>query len=68
MKHASSIGHVEDDSCFLTHLNLEMEERQKNFPYDSEEPAWDKVMATLSQCHVMDKNCKIFQWLSLSAG
>lgn len=39
MKHASSIGHVEDDSCVLTHLNLEMEECQKNFPYDSEEPA-----------------------------
>lgn len=29
---------------------------------------WDKVIATLSQCQVMDKNCKIFQWLSLSAG
>lgn len=39
MKHASSIGHAEDDSCVLTHLNLEMEECQKNFPYDSEEPA-----------------------------
>ena len=41
----------------------------KNFPSDSEWPALGtKVLMHEAKCHGMDKNLKIFQWLSLPGG
>ena len=44
IKHASSIGHVEDDSRLFTHWNLEIDKRQRNFPMTLNASTCNKVM------------------------